>query len=230
MSYEDLISRIAAEIPSLAGKLSAPRATYVKSAKKTYITFESTVLVGEKDFLRLERILREVFPGRQLALRVVSPCLRDSFLENIQDYRSVLTDFLRRNYPAMVAWLPRIDWTCQGNRVTLSFPDEFSLQYMGRNNISNRLAIAIREIFDASVIVETTLAGDREARMERMRQERASSLLTVTRAEMAERYGTGYSTEEAEKPKRKPAERKPRGTETEKSRTVPEKQQTASSI
>ena len=142
MSYEDLISRIAREIPALAGKLSAPRATYVKSLKKTYITFESTVLVGEKEFLRLERILREAFPGRTLAVRVTSPSLRDSFLADAGAYRSVLTDFLRRNYPAMVAWLPSIDWSCSGGRVTLTFPDEFSLQYMGRNNIANRLAVA----------------------------------------------------------------------------------------
>ena len=67
------MSRIAREIPELAGKLSAPRVTYVKSLKKTYITFESQVLVEEKQFLRLERILRDAFPGRPLAVRVTSP-------------------------------------------------------------------------------------------------------------------------------------------------------------
>ena len=102
MSYEDLISRIVREIPGLAGKLSAPRATYVKSLKKTYITFESTELVGEKEFLQLERILREVFPGRPLAVRVVSPALRDHFLQDIGAYRRVLTDFLRV-IPACIA-------------------------------------------------------------------------------------------------------------------------------
>ena len=211
MSYEDLIRRIAREIPSLEGKLQAPRVTYVKSLRKTYITFESTVLVGEKEFLHLEKILRETFPGRPLSVRVVSPALRDHFLSNIEEYRHVLTDFLRRNYPGMIAWLPSINWSCRGDRVTLTFPDEFSLQYMGRNNIANRLAIAIREIFDAKVIVETTLAGDRETRMEPMRLERAESLMTITRAEMAERYGTTYNSENQakEKPRRKSPEHKP---------------------
>ena len=85
MSYEDLMSRIAREIPALAGRLSAPRITYVKSLRKTYITFESTVLAGEKEFLRLERILRETFPGRDLSVRVVSPALRESFLTDFMD-------------------------------------------------------------------------------------------------------------------------------------------------
>ena len=78
MSYEDLMARIAREIPELAGKLSAPRVTYVKSLHKTYITFESGVLAGEKQFLRLEKILRETFPGHALSVRVVSWSLKDS--------------------------------------------------------------------------------------------------------------------------------------------------------
>ena len=81
MSYEDLMQRIAREIPELEGKLSAPRVTYIRSLKKTYITFESSVLVAQKQFLRLEEILREAFPGRPLAVRVVSPSLRESFTE-----------------------------------------------------------------------------------------------------------------------------------------------------
>ena len=80
MSYEELMARVAREIPELAGKLSAPRVTYVRSVQKTYITFESAVLAGEKQFLRLEKLLRDQFPGHPLSVRVVSRGLRDSFL------------------------------------------------------------------------------------------------------------------------------------------------------
>ena len=81
MSYEDLMARIAREIPELAGKLSAPRVTYVRSQKKTYITFTSSVLAGEKQFLQVERLLREIFPGHAIAVRIISPALREAFLE-----------------------------------------------------------------------------------------------------------------------------------------------------
>ena len=210
MSYEDLMQRIAREIPELAGKLSAPRVTYVRSQKKTYISFDSSVLVEEKQFLKLEGILRQAFPGRPLAVRAASPGLRESFLADAGAYRSVLTDFLRRNYPGIKPWLDQIDWSCSGNRVTLTFPDEFCLEYTGKYNIANRLAVAIREIFDAAVVVETTVAGNREARLAEMMRERQESLLTVTRQEMAERYGTGSSAAPAVKrPGRSaPAERK----------------------
>ena len=82
MSYEDLMARIARDIPELAGKLDSPRIVYVKSLKKTYITFESSVLAGEKEFLKLGNILREMFPGRPLAVRIISPGLKADFLED----------------------------------------------------------------------------------------------------------------------------------------------------
>ena len=207
MSYEDLMNRIAREIPELAGKLSAPRVVYVKSQKKAYITFESAILVMEAQFLKLERVLREAFPGMRLAVRVVSPSLRESFLEDVSAYRSVLVDFLRRNYPASRSWLDRLNWEIHGDRITLTCPDEFSLHYLGKQNVANRLGVAVKEIFDAQVTVELTVAGDREARLEKMRQEREEETRAVTMAEMASRYGTGASSPEtsAQKPR---AERK----------------------
>ena len=212
MSYEDLIHRIAREIPELAGKLSVPRVIYVKSSRKTYMLFESSVLVEEQQFLRLEKILRETFPGRPLSLRVSCPGLKDAFLADVAGYRSVLTDFLRRNYPASRSWLSQIDWVGEGNRITLIFPDEFSLQFMSRLNAGPRLARAVKDIFTADVTVEMTVAGDREARLESIRQEREADRRVISMAEMAERYGTGEredapAKETGEKPHR---ERKPR--------------------
>ena len=210
MSYEDLMARIAREIPELAGKLSAPRVTYVKSLKKAYITFESTVLAGEKQFLKLESILREVFPGHPLAVRIVSPGLKTDFLEDPAHYREVLDDFLRRNYPMARGWVGRIGWQMEKNQLTettglpgegagdglltLVFPDEISLRVMKQSDVGARLATAIRDIFTAKVRVEMTVEGTREERLRRMKEERRDAALIVTAQEMAERYGTGIST------------------------------------
>ena len=112
------MARIAREIPELAGKLSAPRVTYVRSLRKTYITFESTVLAGEKQFLQMEKLLKELFPGRPLAVRIISPGLRNSFLEDPMEYRQVLDDFLRRNYPAARGWVGQIGWQIEKNQLS----------------------------------------------------------------------------------------------------------------
>ena len=208
MSYEDLMARIAREIPELAGRLSAPRVTYVKSLQKTYITFESGVLAGEKQFLRLEKILRELFPGRPLSVRVVSRALKDSFLEDPTPYRQVLDDFLRRNYPSAAGWVGQIDWQIEKNQLsgsnlpageeeallTLVFPSEISLHVMAERNIGARLAQAVSDIFGARIRVEMTVAGDREERLRKLQAERRDAVLVVTREEMEKR-----AAEEAQK-------------------------------
>ena len=127
MSYEDLLGLVYKELPHLRGALSSPRVVYVRAQGKVYITFESAVLVEEKSFLQMERILRRAFPQKPLALRVVSPGLKQDFMDNISAYKPVLTDFLRRNYPSSVSWLDKIDWRCLDDRITLTFPDTFAM-------------------------------------------------------------------------------------------------------
>ena len=229
MSYEDLMARIAREIPELAGKLSAPRVTYVKSLRKTYITFESTELAGERQFLKLENILKEMFPGRPLALRVATPSLKAAFLEDPAPYRAVLDDFLRRNYPGARGWIGQIDWRMERNQLTdttelvgqqeeeglltLVFPDEISLQVMSRSNVAARLAVAIQDIFTAKLRVEMTVEGTREERLRKMAEARRDAALTVTAEEMAQRYGTGVPAEGGKEEKKKAPRRKTEKTE-----------------
>ena len=175
MSYDDLMERIAREIPELAGKLSAPRVTYVKSIQKTYITFESSVLAGE------------------------------SFLEDPTPYRQVLDDFLRRNYPSAAGWIGRIDWKIEKNQLsgsdlpageeeallTLVFPDDTSLQVMSRRNVGARLSKAIEDIFGARVRVEMTVSGDREEQLRKLLAERRETVLVVSREELEKYNGIG---------------------------------------
>ena len=172
MSYEDLLGQIYQELPQLRGQLSSPRVVYVRAQGKVYITFESGVLVEEKSFLRMEAILRRIFPQKPLALRVVSPGLKDDFMDNISAYKQVLTDFLKRNYPASISWMDQIDWRADDGMITLTFPDPFSLEYMGRQNVAARLAQAVKDIFSAEVRVELTVAGDQEKRLAALREEK----------------------------------------------------------
>ena len=214
MSYEDLLGEIYQELPQLRGQLMSPRVVYVKAQGKVYVTFESATLVEEASFLKLEAILRRVFPQKPLALRVVSPGLKQDFLDNLSAYKQVLTDFLKRNYPASISWMDQIDWRCDGDdHITLTFPDAFSLEYMGRQNVAARLAQAVKDIFSAEVKVELTVAGDQEKRLAALREEREAEERSraVSLAELNAHYGTPDAPT-PEKPARKtapPREKKP---------------------
>lgn len=173
MGYDQLLGEIYEALPHLRDQLSSPQVVYVEAQKKAYITFRSGVLVEEASFLKMEAILRRIFMGRALALRVVSPALKDDFLTNIGQYKQVLSDFLKRNYPASASWMDAIDWRSSSNRITLTFPDEFSMHYMARQNVSARLSQAVKDIFNAEATVELAVSGDQEARLAALRQERA---------------------------------------------------------
>ncbi len=174
MSYEDLLGEIAKELPHLKDQLSTPSVVFVREFNKVYITFQSKVLVEEKTFMKMKAIMQRIFPQcPDLAVRVVSPALKEDFLANIGVYKQVLVDFLKRNYPSSVSWMDQIDWRCEGTRITLTFPDDFSLEYMSRHNVAASLARAVKDIFSADVQVELTVAGDQEARLQAIREERA---------------------------------------------------------
>ena len=171
MSYEDLMEQIYQAFPHLRDQLDAPQVVYVRSQNKIYLTFRSRTLVEEKTFLEMKSLLMRLFPGQPLALRVVSPALAEDFCAHIDRYRQVLQDFLKRNYPGSVAWMDQIDWRCENGRVTLTFPDSFSMDYMAGNGICERLGQAIVDIFGIALQVELAVAGDQERRIRELRQE-----------------------------------------------------------
>ena len=213
MSYEELMEKIYAALPMLRGQLDCPSVVYMRHLDKVYMTFTSRKLVDEAAFLKMEAILRQVFPQKPLALRVVSPGLAEDFLRDISSYKQVLVDFLKRNYPGAVAWADQIDWRCQQNRITLTFPDAFSLEYMSKGNVAGRLSQAVKDIFGIQCRVELAVAGDQEKRLEELRQEREEHQKKAwTEQELRERYAAavGQAAPESAAPKSAPKEKAPR--------------------
>ena len=197
MSYEDLMERIYSAFPDLRGHLYDPQVVYVRPQGRAYITFKARVLVGEAQFLALEKEVRRAFPRVPVSLRVVSPDLKDAFFSDIGAYKQVLVDFLRRNYPCIAPWLDAIDWTARDRVITLSFPDDFSMEYMARQNIGPRLAQAVKDIFGAECRVELTVAGSAEKALENLRRVRAAADEPITMAELQKRYGGRIREEKA---------------------------------
>ena len=100
MNKTEMLQALEAAVPSLQGKLHIERVLYKKAANKAYMSFLCDELVRENDFLQVERTLKELFPQVNVALRIASPGLGEDFLGDLDKYKSVLTDFLRRQSPA----------------------------------------------------------------------------------------------------------------------------------
>ncbi len=176
MNKHELLRLLEETVPPLKGKLHVERVLYKKSLNKAYMSFLSDVLVPEVDFLALERKLRSVFPNMGIALRVASPTLGEDFLRNIDQYKPVLTDFLRRQSPALSTWIHDVGWNVEQGRILLTCPDDMAQEYFKRHHLDEKLAQAVWDIFRLRLSVGLTVCGQREEWVKDMRQQRGFSV------------------------------------------------------
>ncbi len=182
MSYDEFLTALSGRLPHLAGQLEVEKVIFKKEENKIYICFLAGQLVRQKDFLTIEREARRLFPMANVSVRVASPALASDFLSGIDRYRGVLEDFLKRAYPASVSWLNDIDWLCNGERITLTFPDSFSLDFLSRGGMREKLQQAIWDIFRVRPPVEMRVRGDQEARIARLIEQRKEDVFVASDA------------------------------------------------
>ena len=172
MNKTELLKTLEETVPALQGKLHIERVLYKKAANKAYMSFLCDDLVGETDYLLLEKTLRRLFPKLTVALRVASPGLAEDFCAHIDRYKPVLTDFLRRQSPALSAWIDDVGWTAEEGRILLTCPDNICLSYFKSRHLDEKLSRAVYDIFRVRLPITMTVCGQREEWVKQMRQER----------------------------------------------------------
>ena len=172
MNKAELLRTLEETVPPLRGKLHIERVLYKKTANKAYMSFLCDELVTERDYLLLERRLRELFPKLTVALRIASPALGEDFLSDIHKYKTVLTDFLRRQSPALSAWIGDTGWSLEDGRILLTCPDQIAMNFFKTHRLDEKVSQAVYDIFRVRVPVALTICGEREAWVKKMREER----------------------------------------------------------
>ena len=165
MTYDELLQAVYKALPEAEGKIAIERVRYVKSENKAYFSFLSDILIGEKGFFVIKTALEKAFPGLRFSLRVASPSLAKAFLQEPDKYAAPLNHFLIRHYPAAVSWEFDMRWAPGNGRVTLEMPDEFSYDFMKRQNVQEQLSQVIRDIFRLDTEVGLRVCGDEEKRL-----------------------------------------------------------------
>lgn len=179
MNKTELLHLLEETVPPLRGKLHIERVLYQKAANKAYMSFLSDELVTEHDYLLLERRLRELFPKLTVALRIASPSLGEKFLADLNRYKPVLTDFLRRQSPALAAWIADTGWSLEDGRILLTCPDQIAMGFFRSHHLDEKLSQAIYDIFRVRTPVALTVCGEREAWVEKMRADRGFSFAAL---------------------------------------------------
>lgn len=172
MTKNELLEKIAVELPGTKDSLHIESVHYWKSKNSAQINFLSDVLIGQEGFLTMKRVIAEAFPSLCFSIRVASPALAEAFKNTPAKYAEPLNNFLRRAYPALAAWKDRMLWDNVNGRVTLLMPDDFSASYMVDNGARDKLRQAIYDVFRLETDVVIAVRGDAQAMMEKEKQER----------------------------------------------------------
>ena len=189
MTYEELLSAITKVLPEAEGKLHIERIRYNKGDNSAVFSFVSDVLIGERGFMAIKRLIAEAFPSLTFSVRVASPSLATAFLEEPDRYAATLNHFLIRNYPSTRSWEFDMGWSAGNGKVYLDMPDEFSMKYLKKQDVEKRLSETIYDIFRLDTDVVLRVRGDQEARLQelvRRREEEERLIRERTEQRLAE--------------------------------------------
>lgn len=170
MNKSSVLDIIFKHLPNLNGKLMLQKVLYSKGANKAVFKFESTILVHEAEFLRIENILQDTYPMIHVAIRIATPSLANDFIKDITSYQSVLENFLLRSNNATRAWLKNTAWQLVDNKIVLTCPDHYALNFYKEQHFEERISQAVFDIFTVKIPVLLVVAGERETWIKKMHE------------------------------------------------------------
>ena len=95
MSVELLLNIIRVHVPELYDQLSKSKVIYEEHEGKTYIIFVCSKVVGVKEYKKLEKAIQEYHPSHNnIVFRIAYPDLREAFLEDPEQYRDLMLEYL----------------------------------------------------------------------------------------------------------------------------------------
>lgn len=211
MSKNIIIDSIEEKLPNLSGKLELKKVLFSKGANKAVFKFESPILVAEAEFLRIEKIIQDIYPNIHVAIRIASPALKDDFLRDIGSYQDVLERFLMRSNNATRAWLKNTAWELINNKIVLTCPDEYAVSFYKSQDFESKISQAVYDIFTIKLPVELMVAGEREEWLKKMHELRGIDNLDAELEKANAEVAAEQSSKEPEavkpqKPKREKKE------------------------
>ena len=172
MTKTELMEKIYTALPETRDKLHIDVVHYSEQKASARFSFFSDLLLGERSFFALKRVMNDCFPKLYCTVRVACPALAQAFEQEPQKYSKPLDDFLIREFPSMAAWKKKTRWVNEGGRLTLLMPDEFSAGYLCDHGAREKLSQAVYDVFRVQRDVFITVDGNAESLLQREIQER----------------------------------------------------------
>ncbi len=172
MTYDELLSRISTALPETEGKLTVEKVKYNKEENKAVFSFLSDILIGERGFMTIKKVISDAVPEVKISVRIASPSLASEFLRNPDKLSGTLNTYIVRNFPSAAGWEFDFHWSAGNGKVYLEVPDQFAMECLKKNGVEQKTAQAIYDVFRLDTDVYLRVNGDYENRIRQIREER----------------------------------------------------------
>ena len=172
MKFQDLLEKIYQALPDLRDQLHFNHVDYLAGKASATVHFTSDALVEESAFIVTRKILQRAFPKIRVSLRIASPSLAEDFLARPAAYKQVLEPILLKSFPALTPYMKDIRWLSDQGSIVLELPDPYSFEYAGGQEVKQKLACAMEDIFLLKPNIKLRLRDDITKRVERQDAQR----------------------------------------------------------
>ena len=174
VSIEQIITKAGEIIPKLNGKIYNSDVIYEESSGKTYITLYSTVIVEEKEYWELQKLI-SLFYKYNIVLRITYPRLKESFLKDPNQYSAYIIKYLNGKFDTSLYGdyfqkqfiIDRSDPSKLEDGVDgkLEFLiPEYNYMRIDKKELKSVLADFVYNVFDAKVQIEIDKLEEDESR------------------------------------------------------------------
>ena len=167
MTKSEVLEKIGRKAPRLKETLSFDRVYFNRAENHAVFSFLSSALIGQEDFRLIKAVLFECFPDMRVSVRVASPALGGAFLSDPAPFQEPVIDFLCRRYPIANGWRKWLRLAPKNGHIDLETTDALSASFLGKPEVKEALAQAIRDIFRVDTEVTVSVRGDAEALLQK---------------------------------------------------------------
>ena len=151
--------------PEIRDSLTLEKALVNREGTRLMVCFHAPGLIVGDDYNDIKRSVRAAFPGREVAVRVSCPELKEQVERDITPYWEFIKNCALRQLPACKPFFKQCTISQTGTSVTVNFPDEAVIAFMLNCKASELLSKLCRELFQANITFDFTCSGEMDERL-----------------------------------------------------------------
>lgn len=169
--------------------LTLDRVLMSRDGARMVIRFRAERLLTDKEYRLLCARMREGFPDARVSVRVSYPALRESVLEDVNQYARFVAGLIADQKPGTLPYLFWDDakWRLSGDqkRLHVAVSGQMGADFLSQHQVDRMIEDMMRELFSIQCHVLIDVIGDEEQMLQKIREKRREEEQLLAEAHVA---------------------------------------------